>query len=123
MMLAGAVNLSGPAALYWRVELRSKGSDRAQPGGAVDYEQVFRDAGPGLWRAIYAFAAGQSAVADDAVAEAFACALERGSQGSATWCPGCTALPSGLAAEDLRRVRRDAACGPQGRRISHRKCT
>ncbi len=41
-------------------------------------EQVFEEASPGLWRAIYAFTAGRRSIADDAVAEAFARALERG---------------------------------------------
>lgn len=68
-MTAGPVNLSCPAGLYWSVDVRSKGPDRAQPNRAVDYEQVFRDAAPGLWRAIYAFAAGRRAVADDAGAD------------------------------------------------------
>jgi RNA polymerase sigma-70 factor, ECF subfamily len=42
-----------------------------------DYEQLFRQAAPILWRTIYAYSGGRRAVADDAVAEAFARALER----------------------------------------------
>src|SRR5258707_11422923 len=76
-VLAGAVNLSGSAALYWRVELRSKGPGRARPDGGGDHEQVFRDAAPALWRAIYAFAAGHPAVGGDALAGALAPAPER----------------------------------------------
>ena len=57
-------------------DLRGKGPDRVRSGTAINYEQVFRDAAPGLWKTIYAFAAGRRAVADDAVAEAFARALE-----------------------------------------------
>lgn len=105
-MLADGVNLSGPPALYWSVELRSKGPDRAQPSRAVDYEQVFRDAAPGLWRTIYAFAAGQRAVADDAVAEAFARALEQADQ-IRNPVPWLYRTAFRLAAEDLRRERRE----------------
>src|SRR5258708_7806801 len=109
-VLAGAVNLSGSAALYWSVELRSKGPGRARPDGGVDYEQVFRDAAPALWRAIYAFAAGHRALADDAVAEAFARALERASQIRHP-VPWLYRTAFRLAAEDLRRVRREPEPG------------
>jgi RNA polymerase sigma-70 factor, ECF subfamily len=47
------------------------------PSIGHDYEQVFREAGPTLWRTIYAYSGGRRSVADDAVAEAFARALER----------------------------------------------
>ena len=48
-----------------------------RPGRAGQIERVFTEVAPGLWRTIYAFSAGRAAVADDAVAEAFARALER----------------------------------------------
>lgn len=41
-----------------------------------EFEQLYRDAGPQLWRAIYGFAGGRRQVAEDAVAEAFARAIE-----------------------------------------------
>jgi RNA polymerase sigma-70 factor (ECF subfamily) len=41
-----------------------------------DLEQVFRESAPQLWRAIYGFAGGRRDVAEDAVAEAFARAIE-----------------------------------------------
>jgi RNA polymerase sigma-70 factor, ECF subfamily len=41
-----------------------------------DFERLFRQAGPILWRTIYAYSGGRRTVADDAVAEAFARALE-----------------------------------------------
>jgi RNA polymerase sigma-70 factor (ECF subfamily) len=88
------------------VDVRSKRPDRAQPARAVDYERLFRDAGPGLWRAIYAFAAGQQAVADDAVAEAFARALERADRIREP-LPWLYRTAFRLAAEDLRRERRE----------------
>lgn len=43
-----------------------------------DYEAVWRDAGPTLWRAVRAYAGGRRDVADEAVAEAFARAIARG---------------------------------------------
>lgn len=92
-------------------DVRGKGPDRIRPGRAVDYEQVFRDAAPGLWRTVYAFAAGRRAVADDAVAEAFARALERAGQirDPVPWLYR-TALR--LATEDLRRERREPVPEP-----------
>ena len=84
-------------------DVRGKGPD---PGTAVDYEQVFRDAAPGLWRTIYAFTAGRRAVADDAVAEAFARALEQAGQ-IRDPVPWLYRTAFRLATEDLRRERRE----------------
>jgi len=50
----------------------------AQVRAASDIEAVYRDDGDRLWRALFAFA-GDENVASDAVAEAFAQALRRGS--------------------------------------------
>jgi RNA polymerase sigma-70 factor (ECF subfamily) len=41
-----------------------------------DYERLFREALPSLWRALYGFAGGRRQVAEDAIAEAFARAIE-----------------------------------------------
>jgi RNA polymerase sigma-70 factor (ECF subfamily) len=41
-----------------------------------DLEAVFRDSGPDLWRAIYGFTGGRRQLAEDAIAEAFARAIE-----------------------------------------------
>jgi RNA polymerase sigma-70 factor (ECF subfamily) len=41
-----------------------------------DFDRVYREAGPGLWRALYAFAGGRRDIAEDALAEAFARAVE-----------------------------------------------
>jgi len=41
-----------------------------------EIEQLYRDTGPQLWRAIYGFVGGRRQVAEDAVAEAFARAIE-----------------------------------------------
>jgi RNA polymerase sigma-70 factor, ECF subfamily len=87
-------------------DVRGTQPDRARPGAAVDYEQVFRDAAPGLWRTIYGFAAGRRAVADDAVAEAFARALEHAGQ-IRDPVPWLYRTAFRIAAEDLRRERRE----------------
>lgn len=42
-----------------------------------DFEAIWRDVGPILWRAVYAYSGGRREVADDAVVEAFARAMER----------------------------------------------
>jgi DNA-directed RNA polymerase specialized sigma24 family protein len=47
-----------------------------QLGAERDLELLYRDAAPQLWRAIYGFAGGRRHLAEDAVAEAFARALE-----------------------------------------------
>lgn len=41
-----------------------------------DYAALYRVVGPGLWHAIYAYSGGDRDVADDAVAEAFARAIQ-----------------------------------------------
>jgi len=108
----GTVNLSGSPGLYRSVDLRSKGPHGAPPTRAADYEQVFRDAAPGLWRTIYPFAAGQRGVADDAVAEAFARALEQAGQ-IRDPVPWLYRTAFRLAADDLRRQRREAGPEPE----------
>jgi RNA polymerase sigma-70 factor (ECF subfamily) len=96
--------LPGTSIGVW--DVRGKLPGRVRPGAAVNLEQVFRDAAPGLWQTIYAFAAGRRAVADDAVAEAFARALEHADQirDPVAWLYR-TAFR--IAAEDLRRERRE----------------
>jgi RNA polymerase sigma-70 factor (ECF subfamily) len=43
-----------------------------------DYERLFQESAPALWRALYGFTGGRRQVAEDALAEAFARAMERG---------------------------------------------
>lgn len=86
-------------------DVRGTQPDRARPSAPVDYERVFRDAAPDLWRTIYAFAAGRRAVADDAVAEAFARALAHAGQ-IRDPVPWLYRTAFRLAAADLRRERR-----------------
>jgi RNA polymerase sigma-70 factor (ECF subfamily) len=92
-------------------DVRGKGPDRVRAGATINYEQVFRDAAPGLWRTIYAFAAGRRTVADDAVAEAFARALEQAGQ-IRDPVPWLYRTAFRLAAEDLRRERREPVLEP-----------
>src|SRR3989442_8789683 len=47
-----------------------------RPDRESDLEHLYRDAAPQLWRAIYGFAGGRRHLAEDAVAEVFARALE-----------------------------------------------
>lgn len=54
-------------------------TDTARLGEEVGLERVFRDRGPALWRSLF-LATGNREIASDAVAEAFAQALRRGSQ-------------------------------------------
>jgi len=54
-------------------------SEATTPGVSTDLELLYREAGPQLWRSIYGFAGGRRDVADDAVAEAFARAIEHAS--------------------------------------------
>lgn len=61
----GAVNLRAPTALVDRVLTAER-----------DYAALFRTVGPVLWRAIYAYSGGERDIADDAVAEAFARAIQ-----------------------------------------------
>ena len=49
---------------------------RAPSEDEHDFERLFREDGPGVWRTIYAFTGGRRDVAEEAVAEAFARALQ-----------------------------------------------
>ena len=52
------------------------GRDLRVEAGA-DLEHLYREAAPQLWRSIYGFAGGRRDIAEDAVAEAFARAIEQ----------------------------------------------
>jgi RNA polymerase sigma-70 factor (ECF subfamily) len=56
-------------------EVGSSEAERSKVAGK-DLEALFRDAGPELYRAIYGFTGGRRQLAEDAVAEAFARAIE-----------------------------------------------
>jgi RNA polymerase sigma-70 factor (ECF subfamily) len=50
--------------------------DSRQSAGGRDYTALYREIGPQLWRAVLVYAGGRREVADDAVGEAFARAIE-----------------------------------------------
>lgn len=71
-------------------------------------ERVYRDCGMQLWRGIYAFSGGRGDIADDAVAEAFARALE-GSARIRSPLPWLYRVAFRQAAERLREESREGA--------------
>jgi len=90
---------------------RRADADRArQRADSDDLERLFREVAPGLWRTVYTFAAGRPAVAEDAVAEAFARALEQADRirDPVPWLYR-TALR--IAAADLKRERTEPPPG------------
>jgi RNA polymerase sigma-70 factor (ECF subfamily) len=59
------------------VRIVGTGSGREDaPEAATELERLYRDSGPQLWRAIYGFCGGRRQLAEDAVAEAFARAIQ-----------------------------------------------
>jgi RNA polymerase sigma-70 factor, ECF subfamily len=56
-----------------RVKKRARSEAVSTP--VHDFDRLFRQDGPGIWRTIYAFAGGRRDVAEEAVAEAFARAI------------------------------------------------
>ncbi len=90
--------------------MRKQEPNRLEPVGVPAFEQLFRQAAPGLWRTIFAYSGGRAAVADDAVAEAFARALERAGQIREP-VPWLYRTAFRIAAEDLRR--KEPEVGPE----------
>jgi RNA polymerase sigma-70 factor, ECF subfamily len=52
------------------------GASRVAVDQVGELEILFRERAPGLWRALYGYAGGRRQIAEDALAEAFALALE-----------------------------------------------
>lgn len=71
----------------------------------TDYERLFREQGPRLWRMIYAVSGGRRHIAEEAVAEAFARALAH-RNGITRPVPWIFRTASRLAREELKRERR-----------------
>ncbi|MGH2640336.1 MAG: RNA polymerase sigma factor [Actinomycetota bacterium] len=69
------------------------------------FEQLYRDSGPALWRAVYGFAGGRRQVAEDAVAEAFARAIEHADEIRSP-LPWLYRTAFRLAVRELQRERR-----------------
>jgi RNA polymerase sigma-70 factor (ECF subfamily) len=80
-------------------------------GDEPDLGALFRGAGPGLWRAIYAFTGGRRDIADDVVAEAFARAIAQGGRlrDLEAWIYRAAFR---LAVDEVRRERRQVAGDP-----------
>jgi RNA polymerase sigma-70 factor, ECF subfamily len=70
-----------------------------------DLAAVYREIGPQLWRALLAYSGGRREVADDAVAEAFARAIESGGRIRDPY-PWLYRTAFRIAAAELRRERR-----------------
>jgi RNA polymerase sigma-70 factor, ECF subfamily len=68
------------------------------------FDELYRRAGPRLWRAVLAYTGGRRELTDDVVAEAFARTLERGSSVRAPE-PYLYRVAFRLAAAELRRDR------------------
>ena len=70
--------------------------------GDHDFDAIWREAGPAIWRAVLVYAGGRRAIADDAVAEAFARAIER-SDSILEPVPYLYKVAFRIAAGDLKR--------------------
>jgi RNA polymerase sigma-70 factor (ECF subfamily) len=68
-----------------------------------DFDAIWREAGPAIWRAVYVYAGGRREVADDAVAEAFARAIVR-SGGIREPVPYLYRVAFRVASEELKRM-------------------
>jgi RNA polymerase sigma factor (sigma-70 family) len=68
-------------------------------------ERLYREAAPQLWRSIYGFAGGRRHLAEDAVAEAFARAIEHATE-IRTPLPWIYRTAFRIAARELRREKR-----------------
>ncbi len=55
--------------------VKGRGRPEAVSTPVHDFDRLFRDSGPGVWRTMYAFTGGRRDVAEEAVAEAFARAI------------------------------------------------
>lgn len=74
-----------------------------------DYDALYREIGPQLWRAILAYSGGRRDIADDAVGEAFARAMENRTRIRSPF-PWLYRTAFRIAAAELRRDVRD---GPE----------
>jgi RNA polymerase sigma factor (sigma-70 family) len=93
-----------------RTVARSTGR-AGRPRAEWDLEGLYRSAAPGLWRAIYAFSGGRRQVAEDAVAEAFARAIEH-ADSIRQPLPWIYRTAFRIATRELERERRPAPKAP-----------
>jgi RNA polymerase sigma-70 factor (ECF subfamily) len=68
-----------------------------------DFDAIWHDEGPSLWRAVLVYSGGRRDIADDAVAEAFARTIERGNAVRDP-VPYLYRIAFRLAASDLKRL-------------------
>lgn len=80
------------------------------------FDELYRRAGPRLWRAVLAYTGGRRDITDDVVAEAFARTLERAS-GIRTVEPYLYRVAFRLAASELRRAPTVADVPDMGRTV------
>lgn len=88
---------------------------RGRPDRAAfdrELERLYREAGPRLWRALYGFAGGRRQLAEDAMAEAFARALEYGDRVRDP-LPWLYRTAFRIAAGELRSERRNPPVPPE----------
>ena len=71
-----------------------------------DFDAIYREAGARLWRSLYAYTAGQRDIAHEALAEAFARAIERDSS-IRDPVPYLYRTAFRVAAAEMRRARHD----------------
>lgn len=76
-------------------------------GTGHDFDAIWREAGPAIWRAVYAYAGGRRDVADDAVAEAFARAMAHADTVREP-VPYLYRVAFRVAAQDMRRMAQDS---------------
>ena len=90
-----------------RPTVRLVGAESHRQGADLisDFEQLYRDAAPQLWRAVYGFVGGRRQVAEDAVAEAFARAIEHADEIHAP-LPWLYRTAFRLAVRELQREKR-----------------
>jgi RNA polymerase sigma-70 factor (ECF subfamily) len=77
--------------------------------GDHDFDAIWRDEGPRLWRTVLVYSGGRREIADDAVAEAFARTIERGAEVHEP-IAYLYRVAFRVAAADLRRL---ATLGPE----------
>jgi RNA polymerase sigma-70 factor, ECF subfamily len=82
------------------------GASRVAVDQVGELEILFRERAPGLWRALYGYAGGRRQIAEDALAEAFALALEHRST-IRTPLPWIYRTAFRLATRELRAERRE----------------
>jgi RNA polymerase sigma factor (sigma-70 family) len=104
LLSAQATLTSSPLARSVRVRVVS---------GEHDFEAIWRDEGPSLWRAVLVYSGGRRDIADDAVAEAFARTIERGDTVRDP-IAYLYRIAFRLAAGDLQRLARQAPVEDRG---------